>query len=249
MEFIRSFLGNDSFFGRLMYRLGVVIIGNLLFVICSIPVFTVGASLSGLYYTCLRARRNQYQGDVPIVKTFFKGFRENFKQATLGWLVMLLLAVVLFLEISWCNQFAPPVAYFKYGLIALLILDGIAFMYYFPAVAAFKGSIREHVTNAAFFAFSRPHYLIVVSALHLSPVLLTYLNLQYLPLAAFLWALCLFGLIAHLASFFHLRAYTPFLDQLDLAGDPVGEDQMSEDLMMQDDSEEKTLAEMRKYGL
>ena len=249
MEFLRSFLGNDSFFGRLMYRLGVIMLGNLLFIICAIPVFTVGASLSGLYYLCLRARRDRCRGNVRIFQTFFKGFRENFKHATLGWLAMLALAVFLFLEISWCDQFSAPVSYFKYGLIALLILDAVAFMYFFPNVAAFRSDARGVVANTAYFAFSRPHYLVCVAALHVLPVLATYWNLRYLPLAAFLWALCGFGLVAYLASFFHLRQYAPFLEQLDAAGDPVSDEQQDEDLMMQDESEEKTLAEMRKYGL
>lgn len=249
MEFLRTFLGNDSFFGRLMYRLGVIVIGNLLFLVCSIPVVTVGASLSGLYYLCLRARRDKCRGNVRILQTFFRGFRDNFKQATIGWLAMLLLAVVLFLEMSWCDQFAAPISYFKYGLIGMLVLDAIAFMYWFPAIAAFKGTLREQATNTAYFAFSRPHYLVIVAALHVVPVVVSYMDLKYLPLAAFLWALCGFGLIAFLTSFFHLRQYAPFLKDLDLAGDPVGEDQADEDLMMQDESEEKTLAEMRKYGL
>lgn len=249
MEFLRGFLGNDSFFGRMMYRLGVVVIGNLLFILCSIPVVTAGASLSGLYYLCLRARRDKCQGNVRIVRTFFKGFRENFAQATLGWVAMLLLAVVLLLEISWCNQFTGPVRYFKYGLVGLLVLDAIAFMYYFPVIAAFRADIRHQVTNTAYFAFSRPHYMVAVAALHIVPVIMTYLNLKYLPLSAFLWALGGFGLLAFLCSFLHLRQYAPFLHELDAAGDPVSEDQADSELMMQDESEEKTLAEMRKYGL
>lgn len=249
MEFLRGFLGNDSFFGRIMYRLGVVVITNVLFILCSIPIVTIGASLSGMYYVCLRARRDKCQGNVRIVRTFFQGFKENFVQATAGWLVMLLAAAVLLLEISWCNQFTAPVSYFKYGLIGLLVLDAIAFMYYFPAISAFKGTLKQHMANTAFFAFSRPHCLIAVAALHVGPVVASYLNLQFLPLAAFLWALCGFGLIAWLCSFFHLRQYVPFLAELDAAGDPVSEDQLDGELMMQDESEEKTLAEMRKFGL
>lgn len=249
MEFLRGFLGNDSFFGRLMYRLGVVVITNILFVLCSIPVVTVGASLSGMYYVCLKARRNKFQGDVRIFRTFFKGFKDNFVQATIGWLVMLVFAVALLLEISWCNQFPAPVRYFKYGLIGLLVLDAIAFMYYFPAISAFSGTLKQQAMNTAFFAFSRPHYLLVVAALHVGPVVASYINLQFLPLAAFLWALGGFGLVALLCSFFHLRQYAPFLSELDAAGDPVSEDELDDELMMQDESEEKTLAEMRKFGL
>lgn len=253
MEFIRNFLGNESTFGRIMYRVGVIVIGNLLFVFCSIPVVTVGASLAGLHYLCLKARRDKYRGNVRIISSFFKGFRENFKQATIAWIIMLLLAVVLLLEISWCEQFKAPVAYFKYGLIGMLVMDAIAFMYYFPCLAAFKGSMKEQLSNAAFFAFSRPHYLIVVAVLHVVPLAATYVYLHFLPLSSFLWALCGFGLIAYLCNLLHLRQFTPFLTALDAAGDPIYDDQSDDELVTDDDeadeSEEKTLAEMRKFGL
>lgn len=249
MEFIQGFLGNDSAFGRLMYRLGVIVLGNVLFLICSLPIITVGASFSGLYYLCLKARRDRFRGNVRIIQSFFRGFRDGFKQATVGWLAMIALAAALFLEISWCEQFSGPVAYFKYGLIGLLVIDAVAFMYFFPVVAAFRGDMRSQVANTAFFAFSRPHYLIVVAALHVAPVVLTYANLKYLPLSAFLWAVCGFGLIAYISSFFHLRQYTPFLPALDPDGNPIGDGQEDEGGGAPDESEEKTLAEMMKYGL
>ena len=43
-ELMSSFLSNDSAFGRLMTRCGVVIGANLMFVLFSLPVITIGAS-------------------------------------------------------------------------------------------------------------------------------------------------------------------------------------------------------------
>src|SRR5699024_12157957 len=49
---------------------------NLLWLICSIPIFTIGASTSALYSVTLKIARNE---DVIIHRQFFKAFRENFR--------------------------------------------------------------------------------------------------------------------------------------------------------------------------
>ena len=56
-ELMSSFLSNDSAFGRLMTRCGVVIGANLMFVIFSLPVITIGASYAALEYTLFRMER------------------------------------------------------------------------------------------------------------------------------------------------------------------------------------------------
>ena len=44
---MQGFLDNDSFFGRFMTKLGIIIAANIMFVLLSIPFFTIGAGLSG----------------------------------------------------------------------------------------------------------------------------------------------------------------------------------------------------------
>ena len=53
---------------------------SILWVICCIPVFTIGASTTALYYTVHKSIR----GDRGYTtRTFFGAFRDNFKAATL----------------------------------------------------------------------------------------------------------------------------------------------------------------------
>ena len=59
---------------------------NVLTIICCIPIFTAGAAITALYYVTIKMAR----GDDPyIIKGYFKSFKENFKQATIIWLIML----------------------------------------------------------------------------------------------------------------------------------------------------------------
>ncbi len=78
----------------LMY-LGDLIILNVIYVICSIPLFTVGAAQAGMY-TALRVLSDPEDDSAPVA-AFFRGFVNGFGQVTIAWCLMsLLMAVVVF---------------------------------------------------------------------------------------------------------------------------------------------------------
>ena len=59
---------------------------NILWLLCCIPIITIGASTSALYQVTLQIAENR---DSYITKEFFKAFRENFRQATIVWLAVI----------------------------------------------------------------------------------------------------------------------------------------------------------------
>ena len=63
-----------------------LIVAGLLWLVCSLPVITIGASTTALYYAVNKTVRHNRGRLTP---TFFSGFRSNFRQATLIWLLML----------------------------------------------------------------------------------------------------------------------------------------------------------------
>ena len=82
----------ESKFSKIMMRLAWGCYLNLLWIVCSLPIITVGASTTALYYVTLKIAEDR-EGD--ITQQFFRAFRSNFKQATQLWLMLLLLGVVL----------------------------------------------------------------------------------------------------------------------------------------------------------
>ena len=65
---------------------------NILWFLCCIPIVTVGASTTALFYVTLKMSKNE-EGN--ITKAFFHSFRENLKQGTLIWLILLALGILL----------------------------------------------------------------------------------------------------------------------------------------------------------
>ena len=73
-----DFLISTTWFGVAFDKIGKIFLLNLLWLICSLPVFTIGASTTALIYTSMKLSDNEGYWH----QNFFSSFKENFKQAT-----------------------------------------------------------------------------------------------------------------------------------------------------------------------
>ena len=74
-----------------------LILLNLIFIFSCVPIITIGASTSALSYVTLKMVRNE---EAYIVRSFFKSFKDNFKQATIINLIMIAVGAVLYLDLN-----------------------------------------------------------------------------------------------------------------------------------------------------
>ena len=123
---------------------------NILWFICCIPIVTIGASTTALFYVSLKLAKNE-EGNVT--KAFFRSFRENFRQGTVIWLILLAFGLVLgvdgyvlyhmrFENVFWtlCTA-AFCVAVAAYAIVL---------MYIFPLLARFDNTVGAMFKNALF---------------------------------------------------------------------------------------------------
>ena len=80
-----NFFVIDSPVMKFLGRLGDIIILNLIFVVTSLPVITIGTALSALYAVAMKLARGE---DPSILKEYMKAFKQNMKPATISWLIM-----------------------------------------------------------------------------------------------------------------------------------------------------------------
>lgn len=166
-----KFFSYESKFSQLLLKLCYACYLNLLWLICSLPVVTAGAATAALYYSCLKLVRDE---DSHVGATFFRAFRENFKQATVLWLI--LLGVGLFLAgdgyiLYHLRQSAEgPMAVVWTLILAMVIAGGIVYVivleYVFPLVASVSNTNAAMLKNAFLIG---THYLfatILVFAVH-----------------------------------------------------------------------------------
>lgn len=236
-ELIQSFLDNESRFGRLMTRAGIIIGANLMFVVFSLPGITIGAGWAALYYVMLKTLRGS--GTLNPFREFWKGFRDNFRQATLCWIVFLLLAVICWMDLRICNRAGGYVSYFRYGIYAVGFVIIILVSYLMPVMAAFKDTIPHLIRNAFFFAFKNPVKMVGMLFIHTVPMIITYSDLKSLPLYAFLWCFIGFGAVAMAGASMMLAEFSPFLDSGNEKKESDGGGEFNDD-------EQRMLEEMMK---
>ena len=102
---------------RFLARVFDMIVTNALFLICCVPVVTAGAAIAALNKVTQGIVLDR---DFGTIRLFFRAFRENFKQATAAFLVLLLI----FLSLA-CN--ALLVMIYLTGTLAV-VLKGALFV-------------------------------------------------------------------------------------------------------------------------
>lgn len=246
MNLLRGFLDNDSAFGRLMTRCWIIIACNVLFVLLTLPVVTLGPAWAAMDYAFLRTLRGD--GDLNPLREFLTGFRMNFKQAFVCWIAILLLAGFLSLEIYWCGQFGGVFQMFRLGLVMILSAVAILALYLFPVMAAFRADIPTLLKHSLYFAFHKPIHLLVIAFFHIFPLFLTYSDLTNLPLYAFLWCFFGFGAVEMLSASLLLRDFVKYLPAVDQFGNFLTDEEISAEGAAEK-PEAEILEEMRKLDM
>ena len=190
-------------------KLADIIICNLMFVLFSVPIITFGASLTALYTCMLRLAGDEERDDGLIFRTFWYAFRDNFKQATLLWLICL--AGIAFLSAYYWTVHSLAASFgrvYQITFLVLVLLFFFGFLYLFPLQARYENSIRNTLRNAwlmsvAALPWTLLNLVLLAAAIYISFIM----NPGAISTFAYLWAVCGFGLIAYLQSFLFLRAF------------------------------------------
>ena len=88
-----NFFNENNIIFVALNKIGDIILANLLFILCSIPLVTIGPSLTALYHCMLRTVKGNNNG---TVKTFFRAFRQSFRQSLIVWLGLVVVGLLLF---------------------------------------------------------------------------------------------------------------------------------------------------------
>ena len=84
---MREIFSSDSKLMKVLGKLFDIGYLSIVFIVFSLPVITIGASLTALYYTTVKVIRRD-RG--YVFQEFFRSFRLNFLNATVLWLIQLL---------------------------------------------------------------------------------------------------------------------------------------------------------------
>ena len=186
----------DSPLMQLLTRAADLIWLNILVLICSIPVFTFGASLSAMETVIYKILHNE---DVLVTKEFFKAFGRNFKQATVIWLIILVIESALAYNFYYSRQIGTSVSEAMKTAAAVLFVLVYAFMLYiFPLQAHYINKTKDIFKNAGILLIVHPIRSIImlaVQALFIGLGVLIFFDYRFIPLLvafgiSFPWYVC-----------------------------------------------------------
>ena len=164
----RTFNADSPVFNKLSTLADLVLL-NLLTILCSLPVVTAGAAITALYYTMDKLRKQESN----LYRSFFKSFKENFKQATILWMILLIVGVLICICILLYNYWNYPIL-LACSLLGLFIWGAVV-SWVFPLLSRFYSTTFGTLRNALLFGTS--YFLLSVA--------MTLVNL--IPLAVFLF--------------------------------------------------------------
>lgn len=178
-----------------------LVILNLLVILTSLPVITAGASFTAMHSMLYRMMRNE---DGYLIKDYFRAFKQNLKKATILWLIMLGVLVVLAADIWFVVINVKHVPGWLVGMVLITsIVLLMAMMYVFPLQAHFENTIRNTIKNAGGVMIMNLPRSVVMLIVYLLPV--ASVGLTYSALVVIFF--CGFSLPAYIACFLYRKAF------------------------------------------
>ncbi len=200
-----SFLNPDNPVMRFLSRVFDLIVLNALFIVCCLPVFTIGASITAMYSVSLKMVRNE---ECYIVRPFFSSFKKNFKTATLLWIPILFVFAFFCADLYIIHNILDPTYYFlRYPVMCLIIVLCSGYLYLYPLLSFFENSTRQLIKNAFLLSLGHLPTTIVVLCLHIFVLIVIYYVPSLLIPIFSLYLFCGFSTMALLYSHYYRKVF------------------------------------------
>ena len=180
---MERFFDPDGGIMKALSRIADLAILNLLWLICSLPIVTIGAATTALISITLKMVKNE---ESYIFRSYIKALKRNFKQSTIIWLILMVIMAVLgtdyYIISHWDNQV-------RYLLLTVLVLAGLVLLfveiYIFALIAKFENKVGEYFKNAVLMSIRHLPYTLALVVIFGIQVYLDFrmlINYQYFPI-------------------------------------------------------------------
>jgi uncharacterized membrane protein YesL len=194
---------------------------NLLYILCCIPVITIGAATTALYYVTLKMAKDE---EGYITRSYFKSFKENFIQATVIWIGFLVIGIIMIMDLRIVNggsiaETSSSSAISNVIMVAVFVMGIVILMtgtYVFPILAQFDNTVKNTVKNAFLISIRHLPYTIAMLIITAVPVALIW----FFP-ALFILVLIMFSATAYFNSKLFNKIFVLYMPKEDDESDPA----------------------------
>lgn len=196
---------------RVMQRLNQaadLLILNLLFVLTSLPVLTIGPALAALYRVAFAMGTRRESG---VLRSYLRAFRESFLPALWAWLI--LLGVGAALALDWSLLTNVGLLWFRAAIGLLMVLELLAAALVFPLVSLFRNSTQQTLKNGLVLSLGNLPRAAGVAGIWVFPVLLAACKPAMFPACAFAGLTFYASAAAYVSGLLLRKVFAPFLPE------------------------------------
>lgn len=203
-----NFFVIDSPVMRFLGRIGDIIVLNLIFVVTSLPIITVGTALSALYTVAMKLAR----GDDPsVLKEYLKAYRRNIKPATICWLIMAAVGAFIFVDFRLVGVFGGTVYTVMRLLLAMIFGVWIlVFLYLFPYIARFENTVFHSIKNALFLSAAHIPSTLMMLVISVGLAVVTLFTSRAFVIGTIAWFFVGFAGVAYAQAFLLCRIFSKY---------------------------------------
>lgn len=158
-------------------KIGDMFILNFMYVLSCLPVITIGASTTALYYTTLKMAENN---ESYVWRDYWKAFKLNFRQATVIWIIVFAGWAIVVLDFLLAGGFSNV----QLGtVVAIMTVVAAIFLvilslYVFPLLARFDNTVMRIMKNAVLIAIRHLPSTILIVLIHAAPLLVAFVSIE-----------------------------------------------------------------------
>ena len=224
------FFSLDSPLMTFLSKVADLMILNIITLFLCIPVITAGDAMTALYYMTIKMVREE---ECYVVRGYFKSFKENFKQATVIWVLAVLVFLVLVGDFSIIRS---GVLSFGRVMTILLIIVSVIYvftmLYVFPVLSRFDNTVKNTIRNAFLMSILNLPRTVLMVIINLLPAALFLLIPQSMPFVILFG----FSVPAYLCSTQFVKIFRRFEPEEENAGNP---DELETLSFIREEEEEK----------
>ena len=200
------FFSYDNPVWRFVLRVGMIWWLNILWLVTSLPVVTIGASTTALIYAGMKLRHD----DGYATANFFHSFKDNFRQSTVIWLIYAAVGAVLAWGLIFWNQTDRSRLKVPWALVIAIAIPYLCSMLYVFAVQSkFVNTVRDTI-----------HYAVILSIKHFPYTLrmlvvlgaVLYFNVTSIVWVNFLTLTVGVGLVVYLFGFYYEKIFENYIN-------------------------------------
>lgn len=207
---MKKFFNYEGGVWKALGKIADLMVLNFIYIICCIPIFTMGAAKTAMYGVTKKMAKNE---ESYIIRNFFSQFKENFKKSTILWLIYIACSILPIIDLYVCFNMENNmyITFCEAVMILTLVTFNLILLYSMALLSTFENTLKNTIKNALIMAIGNFPLSVLILIINFSPYIAVLFFTSYLkfevPLIIFIW----FALAAFVNSFLFNRIFKKFM--------------------------------------